>query len=78
MTFNVKKCQMVVFEGRFVTDKAAVVYTLYGVPLVVVNFFKYLGVFVSNNFRWDVHIEDITSLQFNIGVCLRGLGPVPS
>ena len=52
------------FEGRFVIDKEAVVYTLYGVPLVVVDSFKYLGVFVSSNFRWDIHIDDITSRAY--------------
>ena len=40
MTLNVHKCQMVLFEGRFVVVKAAVAYTLYGVPLVVVDSFK--------------------------------------
>ena len=55
---------MVVFEGRFVTDKAAVVYTLYGVPLVVVDSYKYLAVFVSSNFRWDIHMDDITSRAY--------------
>ena len=67
MTFNVKKCQMVLFEGRFAVDnKAAVAYTLYGVPLVVVvvDSFKYLGVFVSSNFRCDIHIDDITSRAY--------------
>ena len=44
--------------------KAVVAYTLYGVPLVVVDSFKYLGVFVSSNFRWDIHIDDITSRAY--------------
>ena len=34
---------------------------LYGVLLVVEDSFKYLGVFVSNNFEWNMHIYDITS-----------------
>ena len=50
MTFNVKKCQMVLFEGRFAIDRAAVVYTFYRV-VVVVDSFKYLLVFVRNNFK---------------------------
>ena len=65
MTFNVKKCQMLLFEGRFVVvDKAAVAYTLYGVPPVVVDSFKYLEVFVSSNFGWDIHIDDMTSRTY--------------
>ena len=59
MEFSVEKSQMVLFEGKFVIDKAAVVYTLYGV-----DFFKCLGVFVSSNFRWDIHIDDITSRAY--------------
>ena len=55
---------MILFEGRFVIDKAAVVYTLYGVPLVVVDYFKYLGVFVSSSFKWDIQIDDITSRAY--------------
>ena len=51
MMFNVRKCQMVLFEGRFAIDSAAVVYTLYGVPMVAVDSFKHQGVFVSNNFE---------------------------
>ena len=47
MTFNVKKCQVVLFEGRFFIDSASVVYTLYAIPLVVVDSFEYLGVCVS-------------------------------
>ena len=78
MTFNVKKCQMVLFEGRFVVDKAAVAYTLYGVPLVVVDSFKYLGVFVSSNFRWDIHIDDITSRAYQrLGMIKRVLNKAP-
>ena len=42
-------------------DSAAVVYNLYGVPLVVVDSFKCLGVFVSSNFKWGMYIDDITS-----------------
>ena len=64
MTFNVKKCQMILFEGRFVIDKAAVVYTLYEAPMVVVDSFKYQGVFMSNNFVRDMHIDDITSWAY--------------
>ena len=42
MEFSVEKSQMVLFEGKFVIDKAAaVVYTLDGVRLVVVDSFKY-------------------------------------
>ena len=55
---------MVLFEGKFVIDKAAVVCTLYGVSLVLVDSFKYLGVFVSNNFEWNMHIYDITSRTY--------------
>ena len=59
MTFHVKQCQMVLCEGRFVVYSTAMVYTLCEVPLVVVDSFKYLEVFVSNNFEWDMHIDDL-------------------
>ena len=64
MTFNVKKCEMVLFEGRFVVDKATVAYNLYRVPLFVEDSFKYLGVFMSSNFRLNIHIDDITSRAY--------------
>ena len=38
---------MVLFVGRVFIDSAAVVYTLYAIPLVVVDSFEYLGVCVS-------------------------------
>ena len=55
---------MLLFEGRFVIDRAAVVYTLYEAPMVVVDSFKYQGVFVSNNFVRNMHIDDITSRAY--------------
>ena len=78
MTFNVNKCQMVLFEERFVIDRAAAVYTLYGVPLVVVDSFKYLGIFVSNNFKWDMHTDDITFRAYQrLGMIKRILNKPP-
>ena len=78
MTINVKKCQMVLLEGRFVTDKAAVAYTLCGVSLVVVDSFIYLGVFVSSNFKRDIHIDDITSRAYQkLGMIKRVLNKAP-
>ena len=69
---------MVLFEGRFVIDRAAVVYTLYGVSLVVVDSFKYLGVFMASNFRWDIHIDDITSRAYQrLGMIKRVLNKAP-
>ena len=51
--------------------------------MVVVDYFKYLGIFVSNNFEWGMHIDDFEQencifnfLQTNNGVCVRGLGPI--
>ena len=49
------------------------VYTLYGV-----DFFKYLGVFVSSNFRCDIHIDDITSRAYQrLGMIKRVLNKAP-
>ena len=65
-------------DGRFFIDKAVVVYTLYGVSLVVVDSFKYLRVFVSSNFRQDVHIDVITSLAYQrMGMIKRVLNKAP-
>ena len=78
VTFNVNKCQMVLFEERFVIDRAAAVDTLYGVPLVVVDSFKYLGIFVSNNFKWDMHTDDITFRAYQrLGMIKRILNKPP-
>ena len=64
---------MVLFEGRFVIDKAVVVYILDGV-----DFSKYLGVFASSNFRWDIHIDDITSRAYQrLGKIKRVLNKTP-
>ena len=40
------------------------VYTLYRVPLDALDVFKYLGVFVSEIFKWNMHIDGITSWAY--------------
>ena len=72
MTFNVKKCQMALLDGS-----GAVIYTLYRVSLVVLDSFKYFGVFVSSNFRWDMHINDVTPRAYQrLGMIKRVLNKV--
>ena len=69
---------MALFEGRFVIDSTEVVDALYGVPLVVVDSSKYLIVFVSNNFEWDMHIHDITSWTYQrVEIIKRVLNKAP-
>ena len=65
-------------EERFVFDRAEVVDALYGVLLVVEDSFKYLGVFVSNNFEWNMHIYDITSGTYQrVEIIKRVLSKAP-
>ena len=73
-----KSRQMALFEGRFVIDSTEVVDALYRVPLVVIDSFKYLIVFVSNNFEWDMHIYDITSGTYQrVEIIKRVLNKTP-
>lgn len=60
MNFNTDKCQIVRF-ARQSSGNPDVVYYLSGRPLSVVDSFKYLGVFISNDFNWDLHIDSIIS-----------------
>ena len=46
--------------------------------LVVVDLFIYLGVFVSSNFKRDIHIDDITSRAYQrLGMIKRVLNKAP-
>ena len=49
------------FERCFVADRDIVVYILYSVPLVVVDSFKYMEVCVSSYYKWDMHIDKLTT-----------------
>jgi len=60
MSFNTEKRQIVRF-ARQDCDNFSPEYFLNNIPLALVKSFKYLGVFISNNFSWDFHIETITA-----------------
>jgi len=60
MSFNTEKCQIVGF-ARQDCDNYSPEYFLNNIPLALVKSFKYLGVLISNNFSWDLHIETITA-----------------
>lgn len=60
MSFNIDKCQIVIFSRQNHIDPN-VMYHLNGQSLTLVNSFKYLGVFITNNFSWDLHIDSIIS-----------------
>ena len=60
MAFNSNKCQVV----RFSVGKAAtnpMVYKLRGHTLNNTDQFKYLGVTITNKFKWDAHVNEITN-----------------
>lgn len=78
MVFNVNKCQVVLFDRGGKISSNSVSYTLYGVPLEVVESFRYLGVHVSNDFSWDMHINSITSAAYRrLGMIKRVLYGAP-
>ena len=60
MVFNTDKCQVVRFN-KHSCDDSILNYHLYGQSLENVSSFKYLGVHISDNFSWDMHLESIIS-----------------
>ena len=60
MCFNVDTCETVCFNSR-VDTKLEFLYSLSGKVLQQVDSFRYLGVVVANNFKWDEHIHQISN-----------------
>ena len=59
MEFNTDKCQIVGFNRQ--DSVVNCTYFLNGKPLEQVSNCKYLGIKVSNNFDWDMHIDSVTA-----------------
>ena len=76
MAFNAKKCETVIFQKS--ESKVQAHYTLHNTPLEVVPHFKYLGVDISNDFRWDRHIDAIAGKgSQKLGMIRRTLHSAP-
>lgn len=76
--FQCGKVSHVFFDLRWLFDSDNIFYTLYGVPFEAVEFFRYLEVKVSNDFRWDMHIDDIASNAYQrLGMLKRVLYGAP-
>ena len=60
MNFNVSKCCSIHFT-QAITYKMENTYYLYDTPLLSLDHFKYLGITLQPNLRYDRHIQDITA-----------------
>ena len=60
MNFNVSKCYSIHFT-QAITYKMENTYYLYDTPLLSLDHFKYLGITLQSNLRYDRHIQDITA-----------------
>ena len=60
MNFNVSKCCSTHFT-QAITYKMENTYYLYDTPLLSLDHFKYLGITLQSNLRYDRHIQDITA-----------------
>ena len=60
MNFNVSKCCSIHFT-QTITYKMENTYYLYDTPLLSLDHFKYLGITLQSNLRYDRHIQDITA-----------------
>ena len=60
MNFNVSKCCSIHFT-QAITYKMENTYYLYDTPLLSLDHFKYLGITLQSNLRYDRHIQDITA-----------------
>ena len=54
-----EKCQVVNFAGKH--NAIAFNYKLDGEILATITSFQYLGVQITKNFSWDMHVDSITS-----------------
>ena len=77
MEFNTDKCQIVGFNRQ--DSVVNCTYFLNGKPLEQVSSFEYfLGINVSNNFDWDVHIDSVTAkVSQRLGMIKHVLFDVP-
>ena len=60
MNFNLSKCCSIHFT-QAITYKMENTYYLYNTPLLSLDHFKYLGITLQSNLRYDRHIQDITA-----------------
>ena len=58
MNFNVSKCCSIHFT-QAITYKMENTYFLYDTPLLPLDHFKYLGITLQSNLRYDRHIQEI-------------------
>ena len=73
LVLNVNKCKVVSFT-RKITNTCPVEYSIMGENLEVVNEYKYLGVVLDKELRWNKHVQKITSeAHRTIGFTFRNL-----
>ena len=60
INFNVSKCCSIHFT-QAITYKMENTYYLYDTPLLSLDHFKYLGITLQSNLRYDRHIQEITA-----------------
>ena len=60
MNFNISKCCSIHFT-QAITYKMEDTYYLYDTPLLSLDHFKYLGITLQSNLRYDRHVQYITA-----------------
>lgn len=77
MEFNVKKCAIMQFGTK--TTKRTFNYTMKGEPLEIVNHHPYLGVELSDNLKYNIHIDNICKKASSVlGFLKRNFRHCPS
>ena len=61
MSFNTDKCSIIYFGRSPLIDITNIHYTLCGKLLKVDDNIKYLGIHITNNFKWETHINTTVS-----------------
>ena len=59
LKFNTKKCRQMLVSRKRVHSVPSVTLTVDGTPLTLVSEYKYLGVTITSNLSWNVHINNI-------------------
>lgn len=76
MELNISKCKAM---GITRTSTLTPMYFVKGIPLEPVASYKYLGVHITNNLKWDMHIDHITANAIRtLGFIRRNFSQVPS
>lgn len=77
MALNVRKCAILTVTRK--KHSSTFTYTINNILLCRVKQYKYLGLIITHDFRWDSHVKHVTSSAFGRLISIkRRLGSAPS